>query len=263
VFLGTNAPVRLADVLAGNLPLPGADPSAAPGPRPEPPEPGGNPPIPSAVPGRATDTAAGVAKALGGGHVEYTGDLAKRVHRYLLRSYPAKDVEWVLDPAIGWEYEPDVPLDSVNMARRPGGRNEDKVASIAESVESGASMDPVVLADFGEPLLRIADGFHRTLGVERAGKGAVPAFVGRHVPGQYRELVMGPMQEDSASVRKAHLAAWQRKSLHALGRGRSPAVPFESDAVPADARAVLEAALPLAGSPGEVRVVFAAAGGAL
>lgn len=214
-------------------------------------------PTPSAVPG--VNTEAPMAKALGAKHVEYSGDLAEVVHRYLLRSYPAKDVEWVLDPAISWEYEVSVPLDTVNMARRPGGRNEDKVASIADAIGAGASMDPVVLADFGEPLLRIADGFHRTLGAERAGEDAVPAFVGRDVPTEYRELVMGDMQDDSSSVKKAaaaDLRRWRTKAVNAVKRGQPAAVPFESAAIPPTAAALISAALESAATPEDVWSVF-------
>ena len=243
IYLGTNPPMQAVLALSQETP--------------EPPPGGANPPIPSAVPGRATDTtAAPVAKALGGKHLEFTGDLGRVVHRYLLRSYPEKDVEWVLDPAVSWEYDPGVPLAQINMARRPGGRNEDKVASIAGVVESGASMDPIVLADFGEPRLRIADGFHRTLGVERAGGDAIPAFVGHHVPEQYRGLVMGEMQDDSASVKKADLDRWMRKSLGAVRRGRPAAVPFESDAIPPEVSAAIAAALAAAQTPAQVRAMF-------
>lgn len=246
IFLGTNPPVQAVTALSQEAP--------------EPPPGGDNPPVPSAVPGRATDAALG--KALGGGHVEYTGDLAERVHRYLLRSYPAKDVEWVLDPAIDWEYDKSVPLDSIDMARRPGGRNPDKVAAIAGRVESGASMDPVVLVDFGDPELDIADGYHRTLGVEHAGKGAVPAFIGRHAPDRFRDLVRGRMQDDSASkqpagdLRKADLDRWMRKSLGAVKRGRPAAVRFESDAIPPETAAAVSAALAAATSPAQVRAMF-------
>jgi hypothetical protein len=242
IYLGTNPPMQAVTALSQETP--------------EPPPGGANPPIPSAVPGKATDTASGVAKALGGKHVEYTGDLATRVHRYLLRSYPAKDLGWVLDPAIDWEYDPSVRLDAINMARRPGGRDEDKVAAVAAVVADGASMDPVILADFGEPRLRIADGFHRTLGVERAGKDAVPAFIGHHVPEQYRELVMGRMQDDSASIQKVELDRWMRKSLGAVKRGRPAAVPFESDAIPPEVAAAITAALAAAETPAQVRAMF-------
>jgi hypothetical protein len=218
------------------------------------------PATPSAAPGEnssrpAAGVAPTVAKALGGKHLEYTGDLATVVHRYLLRSYPPKDVEWALDPAIGWEYDPGVPLGQINMARRPGGRNEAKVAEIASVVGDGASMDPIVLADFGEPQLRIADGFHRTLGVERASRDAVPAFIGRHVPEPYRETVMGPMQDDSASVAKADLVRWERKACNSLRRGRSAAVRFDST-LPDDLCAHVWTGLTSARTPAEVRTVF-------
>ena len=245
IFLGTAPPVLAASVL-----------SVAPA---EPPPGGANPPIPSAVPGRATDTAAdatAVAKALGAKHVGYTGDLGKIVHRYLLRSYPAPDVAWVLDPAIDWEYEESVPLADINFERRPGGRNEDKVESISDSVDAGASMDPVVLADFGEPKLRIVDGFHRTLGVQHAGGKAVPAFIGHHVPEQYRALVMGPMQADSSSVKKIDLDRWMRKSIGAMKRGRSAVVPFQSEAIPAAMRTAITQALAAAQTPAHVRTMF-------
>ncbi len=211
------------------------------------------PPTPSPAPGE--NTVPQVAKALGAKHVDYTGDLAKVVHRYLLRSYPPGDVAWVLDPAIDWEYEPSVKLSDVNLARRPGGRNEDKVESIGESIDAGASMDPVVLADFGEPKLRIADGFHRTLGAEHAGEDAVPAFVGHHVPEQYRDLVMGEMQDDSSSVRKAALGQWERKALNALRRGRSAAVRFDSS-LPDEVCAAVWSGLVDARTSAEVRKVF-------
>jgi len=238
VFLGTNPPMQVVTLLSDEPP--------------EPPPGGANPPIPSAVPGNATD----VAKALGGKRLAFRGDLAKVVHRYLLRSYPGKDVDWVMDPAIHWEYDPSVGLDAINMARRPGGRNEDKVGEIADVVGSGASMDPIVLADFGEPKLRIADGFHRTLGAEKAGEDAIPAFVGHHVPESYRSMVMGPMQDDSASVKKADLDRWMRKSLGAVKRGRSAVVPFASDAIPPEDAAAVAASLQFAESPAAVRAVF-------
>jgi hypothetical protein len=246
IYLGTNPPMQAVLALSQEAP--------------EPPPGGDNPPIPSAVPGKATDTASGVAKALGGKHLEFRGDLSRVVSRYLLRSYPGKDVSWVTDPDIDWEYDPGVPLDEINMARRPGGRNETKVAEIAGIVDAGASVDPIVLADFGEPKYRIADGFHRTLGAEKAGKDAIPAFIGHHVPAEYRALVMGPMQDDSASVAKGDarvdLDRWMRKSLGAAKRGQSPLVRFESDAIPASLREQVTAALPFAASPAAIRAIF-------
>jgi len=219
-----------------------------------PPEPPSSAPTPSAQPG--VNTESGVAKALGGGKLEFHGDLAKVVHRYLLRSYPAKDIEWVQDPDIEWEYEPDVKLEDINYARRPGGRNEDKVDSLTESLKAGASMDPIVLADFGEPKYRVADGFHRTESAEDAGKDAVPAFIAHKVPGKYRSLVMGPMQEDSTSVAKADLRRWRQKAINALKRGESAAVTFQSEAIDPLTVSIVSKALVSARSVDDVWALF-------
>lgn len=221
-----------------------------------PPTPQSPPPTPSSQPG--VNTVEPVTKALGGKHVEYTGDFGKIVHRYLLRSYPPADVAWALDPAITWKYEPSVKLSDINLARRPGGRNEAKVAAISDSVGSGASMDPVILADFGEPQLRIADGFHRTLGAEKAGESAVPAFVAHDVPEKYRATLMGQMQEDSSSVKKAgdDLRRWRQKAIASLKRGASAAVPFDSDAIPAPTRELVTKALAGAESAEAVWAIF-------
>jgi hypothetical protein len=128
--------------------------------------------------------------------------LPKIVYSYLCRSYPAKDVEWSLDPDIKWEYDPKVKLSDINMARRPGGRNPEKVESVADSLDQGASMDPIVLVDFQTPDPNgdtIADGWHRTLGAEKAGWKDVPAFRGKNVPDEYQDIVSGAMQRDSDS----------------------------------------------------------------
>lgn len=234
IFLGSAPPVQAVQVLSANPP--------------EPPPGGANPPIPSAVPGNATDTTT-VAKG--------APDFAEIVHDYLLRSYPAKDVEWVLDPAITWEYEPKVSLDEIDMARRPGGRNESKVESLTDSLDAGASMDPIVLV---EPTpsgkLGIADGYHRTLAAEHAHQDSVPAFIGHGVPPKYLPMWDEQMQDDSASVKKADLARWQRKAVGALKRGKSAAVSFESAAIPDAERAVLVDALPFAQTPAQVRAMF-------
>jgi hypothetical protein len=248
IYLGTNPPVLALDAIAGAVvPVaPGAD----------------APPAPSAVPGRATsesESPTPVAKALGGKHLDFKGDLATVVHRYLLRSYPEKDIEWVTD--VSWEYVPTVPLDAIDMARRPGGRNESKVNAIADVVEAGASMDPVVLVDVGGPKLVIADGYHRTLGVEHAGKDAVPAFVGRGVDPATVRTIDGPMQADSASIRKAAALdydRWRRKAVGSVRRGRSAAVPFSSENIPPETIAAVSGALSLASRPEEVRAVFEA-----
>ena len=142
--------------------------------------------------------------------------LPRIVHDYLLRSYPKGDIDWSEDPAIAWEFDPHVKLSDIDMARRPGGRDPSKVSAIADTVGKGASMDPVVLVEYETPDeagLNIADGWHRTLGAEKAGEDEVPAFVGRGVPDKYRDLIDGRMQDDSGSKKKAALA-----ELSVLGR---------------------------------------------
>ena len=138
------------------------------------------------------------------GKVKYKGDLHDVVYQYLLRSYPGKDVEWVLDPDIEWEFDPHVPLSDINMARRPGGRDPKKVTDISDTLGKGASMDPIVLVDLNNPNgYVIGDGWHRTLGAEDAGWDDVPAFIGTHVPEQYGTLITGAMQNDSDSKKAA------------------------------------------------------------
>jgi hypothetical protein len=131
------------------------------------------------------------------------GKLTKIVHDYLLRSYPDKAVEWAKDG--DWEYEPHVPLKDIEMARRPGGRDPAKVAKIAKSLSDGASMDPVVLCQWEDGSIEPADGWHRTLGAEKAGWKDVPAFIGKGFD-QYRDLITGHMQDESDSKKKAAMA---------------------------------------------------------
>lgn len=224
------------------------------------PEPPTTAPTPSAQPG--VNTEAGVAKALGAGKVDIKGDLAQFAHRYLLRSYPADVCKWALDPAIGWEDDPAVPLDQINFARRPGGRDPEKVAAIADSIAAGASMDRTILVEFETPApdgkLDVADGYHRTLGAQKAGKDKVPALIARNVPDKYHELIEGPMQQDSDSVEKAaeDLRRWRQKSIRALKRNGSAAVPFTSEAIPPDAVAIVTEALRKATTTADVWAVF-------
>lgn len=137
--------------------------------------------------------------------------LTEIVHDYLLRSYPEKDVEWALDPNIKWEYEPHQQLSEVNDARRPGGRDPKKVQAIGDSLKQGASMDPLVYVEYDTPPnpdkpIDIADGWHRSLGAKDANWDEVPAFIGRHTPDKYRDLISGAMQDNSDSKKKAAVA---------------------------------------------------------
>lgn len=148
------------------------------------------------------------------GKIRYKGDLTNIVYRYLLRSYPEKVVGWVKDG--DWEYDPHVKLSDINMARRPGGRDPSKVASISKTLSDGASLDPIVLVDDHNPNgLEIADGWHRTLGAEDAKLDDVPAFIGTgfgHQLGLSAPWGM-EMQDESDSKKKAEfaeLAAFRR-----------------------------------------------------
>ena len=133
------------------------------------------------------------------------------VATYLRRSYPEDVVKWAGNAK--WSYEPKVKLDAIDFGRRPGGRDPKKVASIADSLGQGASMDPVVLIDpeNGDKLVP-ADGWHRLLGAEKAGWDEVPAFVGKGVDGDL-DTIEGPMQDASDSKKKvahAELAVLRR-----------------------------------------------------
>jgi hypothetical protein len=95
-------------------------------------------------------------------------------------------------------------LSDINMSRRPGGRNPDKVASIADTLDKGASMDPIVLVerqDQSQYRYDIADGWHRTLGAEKAGVEDVPAFIGEGFDDKTEWGL--EMQDTSDSVKKA------------------------------------------------------------
>jgi hypothetical protein len=143
------------------------------------------------------------------GKVKYKGDLTKIVYQYLLRSYPAKAVEWAQGKGADWEYEPHVKLADINMARRPGGRDPEKVDAISDTLDAGASMNPVVLVDAGNPNgLEIADGWHRCLGAEKAGLEDLPAFIGSgFAEGEGLDAPWGnAMQDASASKDKAAVA---------------------------------------------------------
>lgn len=100
---------------------------------------------------------------------------AKRVYEYMLETYPAKVIGWVKDAK--WRHKT-VALAQIDMARRPGGRNMDKVRGIADKVKMGATMDPVVLVEVSPNRYEIADGYHRTLGYQHAGLKHIEAWVG-------------------------------------------------------------------------------------
>ena len=106
---------------------------------------------------------------------------ADQIYNGLLRQYPARLLDWVIDPKTTWEYVNEAPLADVDFSRRPGhARNQEVVATIANNlaINPGAFTYPVVLVrpDNGGKLI-VADGFHRTAAYSRAGRLTVPAFV--------------------------------------------------------------------------------------
>lgn len=106
----------------------------------------------------------------------------KKIKSKLGEHYPKEVLGWV-DEADWWG-PMDVNLSDVHMARRPGGRDPEKVKGIAQAIDEGKTMDPVFLVmtpdftpDDDETKLKIADGYHRTLGFQKSSKDNIPAYV--------------------------------------------------------------------------------------
>lgn len=100
-----------------------------------------------------------------------------QVFAYLKDNYPEETLSWVKGTTI-WAKKL-VPLDDIKMNRRPGGAREmDKCKNIAKAVKAGDKMDPVVLVKLPDGTLKIADGYHRTLGFKHAEKEKIEAWVG-------------------------------------------------------------------------------------
>lgn len=99
------------------------------------------------------------------------------VYDYLKQNYPERTLGWVSEA--DWNGTETIPLSEIDMSRRPGGRNMDKVKGIAQAVRDGKEMEPVVLVRTpGNDKLVIADGYHRTLGFQHAGEKGIEAFIG-------------------------------------------------------------------------------------
>jgi hypothetical protein len=106
------------------------------------------------------------------------GDLTHEVYAYLGRHYPGSVLEWVKEAR--WHGPQQVPLADINMARRPGGgRDESKVALIAQSIADGQDLAPLVLVRTpAGGKLDIADGWHRTLAARHQHLKSLKAWVG-------------------------------------------------------------------------------------
>jgi hypothetical protein len=111
----------------------------------------------------------------GHGHPDDT----HHVYAYLARHYPAGVLEWVKQAR--WRGPVTVRLADIDMARRPGGaRDESKVRAMATAIEDGTPPpQPVVLVQVpGQAQYKIADGWHRTLAFEHAGRDSIRAWIG-------------------------------------------------------------------------------------
>lgn len=245
IFLGTNPPMLAADVLLGAG-------------SPEPPPGGANPPSPSAVPGQETNLQ--VAKA----------DIADVVYRTLLRQYPPDLLDWVKKAT--WRYESAVPLAQIDGERRPGGRDPANVQRIEDGLAVGEPLHPLVLVQTSAPKLAIADGWHRDAAARHDGRATVPAFIASGVGDegpwdtamQAKRFEKGgdeggspaPITKLEAPDAATDLSRWQRKAVRALKEGRSPAVRFESEAIPPDTAARIGFALAKSTTTDDVRAAF-------
>lgn len=109
---------------------------------------------------------------------------AQSVYDYLLQNYPPSVLGWVNGEQ--WQYLPNVSLDSIKMARRPGGRDQKKVEGITQAVRDRKPMEPVVLVQTADGF-KVADGYHRTLAFQHAGLEHIGAWVavGTHDAGPW------------------------------------------------------------------------------
>lgn len=103
-------------------------------------------------------------------------ELADKVFKYLKGDYPLETIEWVKE--VPWE-KTIVSLEDLKMGRRPGGAREpEKTEALKEKYENGEKLDPVIVVKDGNGDLRLADGYHRTLGRKKAGFKNIDAYVG-------------------------------------------------------------------------------------
>lgn len=135
---------------------------------------------------------------------------------YLADNYPQKVLGWVKDAE--WTLNTAVPLSKIKMARRPGARDPEKVAGITQAIKDGKTMDPVVLVDTGEGQYEVADGYHRTMAFEKAGRPTIPALigtgVGKHGPWETEmhaaKLNTGKHNDKAAASVGERMAAFER-----------------------------------------------------
>lgn len=107
----------------------------------------------------------------------------KKVYEYLRENYPSDVLGWVKKEI--WNMRC-VPLSKIKMARRPGGRDMNKVQRISDAIKRGSKMEPIVLVETKNGF-KIADGYHRTLAYKHAGIKSIYAWVaeGEHGVGEW------------------------------------------------------------------------------
>lgn len=102
---------------------------------------------------------------------------AERVHSKLSEHYPGRVLNWVTDAK--WSAAEQVPLKDIDLARRPGGRNMKKVRGMARALKEGKDLGPIFLVDTPDGgAYTIADGYHRALAHQHAGKQTIQAHIG-------------------------------------------------------------------------------------
>ncbi len=99
-----------------------------------------------------------------------TGDV---VFQYLADNYPPRYLNWVKGASWRKLY---VPLEVLDMDRRPGGRDYSKVSYFEKSIKAGKELDPIVVVKTSRGY-KIADGYHRTLAAKHAGVKKLKAYV--------------------------------------------------------------------------------------
>lgn len=99
-----------------------------------------------------------------------TGDI---VFQYLADNYPPRYLNWVKGASWRKLY---VPLDVLDMDRRPGGRDYSKVSYFEKAIKGGKELDPIVVVKTSHGY-KIADGYHRTLAAKHAGVKKLKAYV--------------------------------------------------------------------------------------
>ena len=108
-----------------------------------------------------------------------TSRRTETVRSKLAEVYPTSTLGWVDNT--DWAGPKEVPLEDIQMAQRPGGRDQSKVQSIAAALAEdpkGPAGAPVILVKTPDGSLKVADGYHRTLAHKRLDHSTVLAYVG-------------------------------------------------------------------------------------